>query len=161
VATTCILQSIKADSDLIVQHWLQALKREPENSSIPISDSACSERLLQLLHIATAVTEGKQFRAEDRNAYLRHGAIRYQQRSTLPLLMREAKLLQASIADYMQRNVAASEMIHLVPDTLRLMRTIDTLWKATARGFIQQAHAEKVANRRRVKRILETNAKAS
>jgi hypothetical protein len=86
---------------------------------------------------------------------------RYQQRSTIPLLMREAKLLQASIADYMQRNVAASEMIHLVPDTLRLMRTIDTLWKATARGFIQQAHAEKVSNRRRVKRILESNAKAS
>jgi hypothetical protein len=70
-------------------------------------------------------------------------------------------LLQASIADYMQLNFAASEMIHLVPDTLRLMCTIDTPWKATARGFIQQAHAEKVPNRRRVKRIREANARAS
>jgi hypothetical protein len=143
VSTQRLSQAIKANRNLIVQHSLQALKREPENSSIPVADSASSERLSQLLDIATAVAEGRQFSTDDRNAYLRYGAIRYQQSSTIPLLMREAKLLQASIADYMQRNFAASEMIHLVPDTLRLMRTIDTLWKATARGFIQQAHAEK------------------
>jgi hypothetical protein len=161
VSNSRLSQAIKANRDLIVDHWLQALKREPENSSIVVADSARSERLAQLLDITAAVAEGKQFSAEDRNAYLRHGAIRYQQNCTIPLLMREAKLLQASIADYMQRNFAASEMIHLVPDTLRLMRTIDTLWKATARGFIQQAHAEKVATRRRMKRILEANVKAS
>jgi hypothetical protein len=151
VITQRLPQAIKANRDTIVEHWLQALKREPEIGSVSVADSERSERLSQLLDIATAVAKGKEFSAADRNAYLRYGAIRYQQSYTIHLLMREAKLLQASIADCMQRNIAAIEMIHLVPDTVRLMGTIETLWKAAARGFIQQAHAEKVANRRRVK----------
>lgn len=123
------------------QHWLQTLKREPEIGALPIGDSERSEPLSRLLDIATAIGEEKEFSAEDRSSYLRYDAIRYQQRYTIPLLIREGKLLQPSIADYLQRTFAQSEMIHIVPETVRLMATIESLWNAAARGFIQQAHA--------------------
>jgi hypothetical protein len=134
VTTQRLSQTMKAYRDVIVEHWLQALKRESESGSSPVADSECREHLSQLLDIAATVAEGKEFSADDRNAYLRYGAIRYQQSYTIPLLMREAKLLQASIADFMQHNFAATEMIHLVPDTLRLMGTIETLWKAAGKS---------------------------
>jgi hypothetical protein len=151
-------QLIKANRYLIVEHWLDALKGEPEINSNAVANAEGRERMAQLLDIAAAVTEGKQFSAQDKHAYLRYGAVRYQQGYTSHLLMRESKLLQASVADYMQRHIAEIEMIYLVLDTLRLMGTIENLWKAAARGFVQQAHAEKVAHRRDTKPILGTKA---
>jgi len=67
------------------------------------------------LDVATDVAEGKELTAEDRKAYVRHGAIRYRQGYTVPLLIREARLLQASLADCIQRNFTAIEMNYLVP----------------------------------------------
>jgi hypothetical protein len=53
-------------------------------------------------------------------------------------------------------------MKYLVADVIHFMRTIDALSEASARGFIQQANAEKVSNRRRSgKNVPEPNAKAS
>jgi hypothetical protein len=154
-------QDIRANRESILEHWLQAVKQEPEIGSIPVPDSERSERLPELLDIATRIAEGNELTAEQRNAYLRHGASRYKQSYTIPLLMREARLLQACLADHIQRNFAVIEIIHLVPETVHFMATIDALWKAAARGFIQQANAEKVANRRHLKRVLDANTKAS
>jgi len=102
-----------------------------------------------LLQIATAVAEGKELTAEDREAYLRHGSVRYRQGYTVPLLIREARFLQASVADCIQRNFNGIEMSYLVPDTIHFMGTIDALLEASVRGFIQQANSDKVSGRRR------------
>ena len=66
-------------------------------------------------------------------AYVRHGAIRYRQGYTVPLLIREARLLQASLAERIQRNFTAIEMNYLVPDTIHFMGTIDALLEDSAR----------------------------
>ena len=91
------------------------------------------------MEVTTDVAEGKELTAENRKAYVRHGAIRYRQGYTVPLLIREARLLQASLADCIQRNFTAIEMNYLVPDTIHFMGTIDALLDDSARGFIQQA----------------------
>jgi hypothetical protein len=151
---------IQQNKDVIAERWLEAVEQDAEIGSILLPHFERKERLIQLLAIATTVAEGKELSDQDRHACLRYGAMRFQQSYTVPLLMREAKLLQTSLADYMQRNFAAVDLIHLVPDIVRLMSTIETLWKTAARGFVQQEHAEKVANRRKVKRIIG-DAKAS
>ena len=43
----------------------------------------------------------------------------------VPLLIREARLLQASLADCIQRNFTRLEMTYLVPDAIHFMGTID------------------------------------
>ena len=147
----------------IVENWLQAVKKDSEISSIPVSDSERKEHVPLLLEVATDVAEGKELTAEDRKAYVRHGAIRYRQGYTVPLLIREARLLQASLADCVQRNFTAIEMNYLVPDTIHFMGTIDALLEDSARGFIQQANAERMSARRRSKKkeLPESDAKAS
>ena len=156
-------QVIRADSESIVEHWLQAVKQDLEIGSIPIADSERREHVPVLLDIATGIAEGKELAAEDRKAYVRHGAIRYQRGYTVPLLIREARLLQASLANCIQRNFTAIEMNYLVPDAIHFMGTIDALLEDAARGFIQQANSERASSRRRVKKkeLPESNAKMS
>jgi len=115
------------------------------------------------LEVATDVAEGKELTADNRKAYVRHGAIRYRQGYTVPLLIREARLLQASLADCIQRNFTAIEMNYLVPDTIHFMGTIDALLEDSARGFIQQANSERASRSRRKggKKVAESDAEAS
>ena len=152
-------QVIRAKRESIVEHWLQAVRQEPE--STPLPDSERSAHLAELLCIATNIAEGEELTPENRNALVQHGAMRYRQSYTVPSLTREAKLLQASIAECIQRNLDTVEMIYIVPDTIRLMDTIDALWKVAVRGFIRLAHAEEISKRRRSKQVLQASAKAS
>src|SRR5436190_19558917 len=145
-------QVIRASRESIIENWLQAVKQDSEIGSIPIPDSERKEHMLLILEAATGVVEGKELTAEGRKAYLRQGAIRYRENRTVSLLIREGKLLQASLADCILRQFAAIEMNYLVSDTIRLMATIDGLLQACARGFIRQANAERVASRRRGER---------
>ena len=142
-------QVIRASRESIIENWLQAVKQDSEIGSIPIPDSERKEHMLLILEAATGVVEGKELTAEGRKAYLRQGAIRYRENRTVSLLIREGKLLQASLADCIRRQFAAIEMNYLVSDTIRLMATIDALLEACARGFIRQANAERISSRRR------------
>src|SRR5947209_3562019 len=153
----------RANLESVVENWLQAVKKDSEISSIPVPDSERKEHVPPLLEVATDVAEGKELTAEDRKAYVRHGAIRYRQGYTVPLLIREARLLQASLADCIQRNFTAIEMNYLVPDTIHFMGTIDALLEDSARGFIQQANSERASRSRRKagKKIAESDAEAS
>ena len=156
-------QVIRANSESIIENWLQAAKKDSEISSIPVPDSERKEHVPLLLDVATDVAEGKELTSEDRKAYVRHGAIRYRQGYTVPLLIREARLLQASLADCIQRNFTRLEMTYLVPDAIHFMGTIDALLEDSARGFIQQANSERASRSRRKggKRVAESDAEAS
>jgi len=155
-------QVIRVNRESIVEHWLQAIKQDPEIGSIPVPDSERKEHVPFLLDVATGVADGREVTAEDRKVYVRHGANRYRQGYTVPLLIREARLLQASLADCIQRNFTEIEMNYLVPDTIHFMGTIDALLEDSARGFIQQANAERVNRRRSGKKKLpESDTKAS
>jgi DNA-binding response OmpR family regulator len=154
-------QVIRVNRESIIEHWLQSIRQDPEIGSIPVPDSERKEHVPFLLDVATGVADGKQLTAEDRKVYVRHGANRYRQGYTVPLLIREARLLQASLADCIQRNFTEIEMNYLVPDTIHFMGTIDALLEDSARGFIQQANAERVHRRRSGKKKLsESDAKA-
>src|SRR5438876_795846 len=74
--------------------------------------------------------------------------------------IREARLLQASLADCIQRNFTRLEMTYLVPDAIHFMGTIDALLEDSARGFIQQANSERASRSRRKggKKVAESDA---
>ena len=158
-----LTQVIRASRESVVENWLQAVKKDSEISSIPVPDSERKEHVPLLLEVATDVAEGKALTTEDRKTYVRHGAIRYKQGYTVPLLIREARLLQASLASCIQRSFTEIEMNYLIPDTIHFMGTIDALLEDSARGFIQQANAERMSARRRSKKkeLPESDAKAS
>ena len=86
-----LTQVIRANRESVVENWLQAVQKDSEISSIPVPDSERKEHVPLLLDVATDVAEGKELTADNRKAYVRHGAIRYRQGYTVPLLIREAR----------------------------------------------------------------------
>ena len=144
---------IRDNRESIIEHWLQAAKRDPEIAAISITDSARKYGVPLLLDVATDIVEGREITAEDRKSYARHGAKRHKQRYTVPLLVRETRLLQSALADCVQSNFARIEINHLIPDMLHFFGTIEVLLEFSVRAFIQQGNSETAFGRKGTKPI--------
>lgn len=139
--------------DSIVRQWLRAAKHDPEIAAIAITDSARKDGVPLLLDVATDIVEGREITAEDRKSYARHGAKRHKQSYTVPLLIRETRLLQSSVADCVQSNFGRIEINHLIPDMLHFFGTIEVLLEFSVRAFIQQSNSETALGRKGTKPI--------
>ena len=144
---------IRDNRESIIEHWLRAAKRDPEIAAISITDSARKYGVPLLLDVATDIVEGREITAEDRKSYARHGAKRHKQRYTVPLLVRETRLLQSALADCVQSNFARIEINHLIPDMLHFFGTIEILLEFSVRAFIQQSTSETASGRKGTKEI--------
>jgi len=140
-----LTQVIRENRESITEHWLQAAKHDPEIAAIPITPL--------LLDVVTDVVHGREITAEDRKSYARHGARRHKQSYTVPLLVRETRLLQSSVADCVQNNFDRIEINHLIPDMLHFFGTVEVLLEFSVRAFIQQSNSETASGRKGTKKI--------
>ncbi len=148
-----LTQVIRENRESITEHWLQAAKHDPEIAAIPITDSVRKYGVPLLLDAVTDVVHGREITAEDRKSYARHGARRHKQSYTVPLLVRETRLLQSSVADCVQNNFDRIEINHLIPDMLHFFGTVEVLLEFSVRAFIQQSNSETASGRKGTKKI--------
>ena len=148
-----LTQVIRENRESITEHWLQAAKHDPEIAAIPIRDSVRKYGVPLLLDVVTDVVHGREITAEDRKSYARHGARRHKQSYTVPLLVRETRLLQSSVADCVQNNFDRIEINHLIPDMLHFFGTVEVLLEFSVRAFIQQSNSETASGRKGTKKI--------
>jgi len=148
-----LTQVIRENRESITEHWLQAAKHDPEIAAIPITDSVRKYGVPLLLDVVTDVVHGREITAEDRKSYARHGARRHKQSYTVPLLVRETRLLQSSVADCVQNNFDRIEINHLIPDMLHFFGTVEVLLEFSVRAFIQQSNSETASGRKGTKKI--------
>ena len=148
-----LTQVIRENRESITEHWLQAAKHDPEIAAIPITDSVRKYGVPSLLDVVTDVVHGREITAEDRKSYARHGARRHKQSYTVPLLVRETRLLQSSVADCVQNNFDRIEINHLIPDMLHFFGTVEVLLEFSVRAFIQQSNSETASGRKGTKKI--------
>jgi len=148
-----LTQVIRENRESITEHWLQAAKHDPEIAAIPITDSVRKYGVPLLLDVVTDVVHGREITAEDRKSYARHGARRHKQSYTVPLLVRETRLLQSSVADCVQNNFDSIEINHLIPDMLHFFGTVEVLLEFSIRAFIQQSNSETASGRKGTKKI--------
>jgi ActR/RegA family two-component response regulator len=148
-----LTQVIRENRESITEHWLQAAKHDPEIAAIPITDSVRKYGVPLLLDVVTDVVHGREITAEDRKSYARHGARRHKQSYTVPLLVRETRLLQSSVADCVQNNFDRIEINHLIPDMLHFFGTVEVLLEFSIRAFIQQSNSETASGRKGTKKI--------
>ena len=147
---------IRENCESIIEHWLRAAKQDPEIAAIPVTDSDRRYGVPLLLDVATDIVEGREVNAEDRKSYARHGARRHKQSYTVPLLVRETRLLQSSVADCVQSNFDRIEINHLIPDMLHFFGTVEVLLEFAVRAFLQQSSSETASGRKGAKKIKRT-----
>jgi hypothetical protein len=117
--------------------------------SIRLSDSERKDHIARLLEIASGDVGGREVTAGDREASAQHGDIRYKQGYSLPLLIRETRLLQDAIAVCIHRNLLGIEISTLIPDMVRLFAPIHVLLEESVSSFIQQGDSERPLGRAR------------
>ena len=129
---------IEENQAWIVQHWLDAVKRDSEISSIPLSDAERQDHVPRLLQVALETLRGKETSDEDVRVAVLHGRTRLTQGYTVPVLIREAKLLQRVLGECIQQNLLGIEVSYLIPDMVQVWETISTELETSVRAFLEQ-----------------------
>lgn len=101
-----------------------------------------------LLRQSLQRARGKHLTSEDEDAAQLHGAVRRKQGYTIPLVVREAKILLRAIADCVQANLLAIQVSYLIPDMVNVWETVTTELEISAKAFIAGANDSPAGNGR-------------
>ena len=133
---------IHQNRDAIIAKWLEEVKQDPEIAAIDMSDSDRTDHLPRLLDESLNRARGGELTTDDARAAVEHGSTRRKQRYSIPLLIREAKILQVAVGNCVQQKLLEVEVSHLVPDMVRIDETIQTELEASVRAFLgDQKHS--------------------
>ena len=120
----------------IVEHWLTSVKKDEEISAIPLSELERRDHVPRLLQQALERARGRQLTQEDTDASQLHGRMRRQQGYSIPLVVREAKILLRAIADCVQENLLAIQVSYLIPDMINVWETVATELEISVKSFV-------------------------
>lgn len=120
----------------IVEHWLAAVKKDEEIIAIPLSDEERQDHVPRLLRQALGRAHGRQPSGDDAGAAQLHGALRRKQGYSVPLLVREAKILLREIADCVQENLLAIQVSYLIPDMVNVWETVVSELETSVKAFV-------------------------
>ncbi len=126
---------IEQHLESIIERWLTAVKKDAEISSIPLSDSDRKDHVPRLLQQSVERARGRQLTSEDSDAAQLHGAIRRRQGYSVPLVVREAKMLLRALADCVQQNLLAIQVSYLIPDMVNVWETVVTELETSVKAF--------------------------
>jgi YesN/AraC family two-component response regulator len=127
---------LEENRDAIVRDWVAKVKEDPELSGIHISDRERQDHVPRLLDEGLNRARGAKLTLKDSHAAMLHGITRRKQGYSIPLLIRETKILQAVIGECTQQNLLAVQVSNLRPDIARITETIHTELEASGRAFI-------------------------
>jgi ActR/RegA family two-component response regulator len=127
---------IEQDLDSIVRQWLTAVKKDEEISAIPLSDSDREDHVPLLLQQSLERARGRQLTPEDTDAAELHGAVRRKQGYSIPLVVREAKILLRVLADCVQQNLLAIQVSYLIPDMVNVWETVASELEISVKAFV-------------------------
>jgi len=149
---------IERDLDSIVKQWLTAVKKDEEISAIPLSDSDREDHVPLLLQQSLERARGRQLTPEDTDAAKLHGAVRRKQGYSIPLVVREAKILLRVLADCVQQNLLAIQVSYLIPDMVNVWETVASELEISVKAFVagtRDSHAghEYSANASRTRKV--------
>jgi DNA-binding response OmpR family regulator len=129
---------ISENMNAITVDWLKSVKQDKELAKIRISDAERKDHIPRVLQAATKTPTGKALGEQDLEAAAEHGKVRRKQKYTIPLLIREARLLQTAIASCAQQNLLAIAISYLISDLIAVQETIEALLEESARAFLKQ-----------------------
>jgi DNA-binding response OmpR family regulator len=119
----------------ITEAWLDESRADPLLGSINISDEARTDHIPRVLDVALRISRGEEIQEMEFSAARDHGIIRRKQGFTIPLLLRETRLLHDVIAKCMQDNLLSIEISYLIPDMITVHQTIQKLLEESVIAF--------------------------
>ena len=126
---------VQRNKEQIVEEWLNRVEADEEIRATRLTRHDrvnCVPALLQDI-----INSASNPSALTVNAAAEHGVTRSRQGYTIPMLVREAKILQDTIGAYAQENLLAIEISHAIPDFIRIGGSIELALEASIIAFSQ------------------------
>ena len=136
IETRRLSEIISANISNITQDWLASVRKDPELARVGLTDAEYTDHVPRVLEAALKVSHGKEISEADWRAARDHGTIRRKQGYTVPLMIRESRLLQDAIASCMQANLLAVQISYLISDLILIHRTKQILLEESVNAFL-------------------------
>jgi YesN/AraC family two-component response regulator len=135
----------------ITESWLDAVRADPMLAEITMTDEARTDHVPRVMDLAIRLADGEQVSEVDTNAARDHGIVRERQGYTVPLMLRETRLLDETIAKCMQDNLLSIQISHLIPDMITVNQTIAGLLEESVTAFLdsRSKKEDRAAERRK------------
>jgi DNA-binding response OmpR family regulator len=124
------LASITAD-------WISQCHSDSELSRIPLSDLERSDHVPRVIQQALGIALGDRLSEATTSAAREHGIVRRKQGYTVPLLIRETRLLDETISRCIQANLLAIDISHLISDLVAVNQTIQIQLEHSVAAFLE------------------------
>lgn len=132
-----LTEIVAAKIPAITEAWLEESRADAMLGAIRISDEARTDHIPRVLDVAFRISRGEEIQEMELNAARDHGIIRRKQGFTIPLLLRETRLLHDVIAKCMQDNLLSIEISYLIPDMITVNQTIQKLLEESVIAFLE------------------------
>jgi ActR/RegA family two-component response regulator len=126
----------------IIANFLKQAKADPDLSSVPMSDSERTDHIPRLLSAAMRLAAEEPITKEDRECSVIHGALRRKQGYTVPLLIRESRLVKFTVAGALQEHLLEIDISYLIRDMVTAFGTIDKLLEDSVRAFLRSPQGD-------------------
>jgi CheY-like chemotaxis protein len=134
-----LTEIVAAHIPQITEAWLNESRADPLLGAIRISDEARTDHIPRVLDVALRISRGENIQELELSAARDHGIIRRKQGFTVPLLLRETRLLHDVIAKCMQDNLLYIEISYLIPDMITVNQTVQKLLEESIIAFLEPA----------------------
>jgi YesN/AraC family two-component response regulator len=146
-----LLRILEERIPAITESWLDAVRADPMLAEITMTDEARTDHVPRVMDLAIRLADGEQVSEVDTNAAHDHGIVRERQGYTVPLMLRETRLLDETIAKCMQDNLLSIQISHLIPDMITVNQTIAGLLEESVTAFLdsRSKKEDRAAERRK------------
>jgi CheY-like chemotaxis protein len=136
------------DADSIIRHWLRRVEGHAELSDLALMPELRTGHLPQLLReIIVRLNQPHLLDTKSSlsNAAAAHGRLRYEQRYTAALIIEESRMLQVSIFEALQRNIATVDFSLLLADVMTIADEVDSQLAQAMRSYVTAECEERAA----------------
>jgi CheY-like chemotaxis protein len=128
---------LEREIEATIEHWLEAVDKDPELICVPLSRGERTGHLPKLLldlvvrlHLDAGLPAPISLAARE------HGQLRLQQGYTAAMLVEESRILQVSIFSTLQQNLSAVDFSKLLLDVVTIADEVDSQLKQAMYSFV-------------------------
>lgn len=129
---------VEESKDWVIDHWLQQVKGNDALRRLELSDADRKDHVPGLLDEAITHARDRFVGLDRQRAADQHGAIRYHQGYTVPMLILEARLLQGVISECIRRNFLLIDLSNLIVDLTKMTDTFSMELEQSVRAYTNQ-----------------------
>jgi DNA-binding response OmpR family regulator len=134
---------LKRDLDATIQNWMSRVEHTEELTAISLT---YEERTGHLPLLLGDLVRRLRLPSDDRvsisSAAREHGILRRKQGYTVPMLVEESRILQVSIFNTLQNNLASVDFSTVLLDVMTIADEVDSQLKQAMRGYTEKVTAK-------------------